>query len=160
MNFLVSSAPSASGFESLFSATASFAKRAVDANVPSQAEKNLKADIREKSREITDLETEKNTLTKLNAQLTQDVVDLSSRLQQAEAAQSKNSEDQLYADLATGKGNEPVTKNDKPVDSKPEVTKVDTTPSPAPQVDVAAGYNAAGVPDAPSADIAGINVVL
>ena len=79
-----------SGFNSLFAASTRLGLKAVDANVPSQSERNLKSSNRSLSREITSLNTENKLLSKENQQLTLDNKELSQELIKTQAQKTQD----------------------------------------------------------------------
>ena len=83
-----------SGYSSLFAASVKLAQQTVAANVPSQAERNLKKSNRSLSREITNLNTENKLLTEENQILTRSNRQLSQQISRTQAQKTQN----LYAE--------------------------------------------------------------
>ncbi|MCU7834052.1 MAG: hypothetical protein KZQ83_02275 [gamma proteobacterium symbiont of Taylorina sp.] len=134
------------GFNSLFLASERLGRQAVDANVPTQKEKNLNSANRSLKSENTSLNTENRLLTEENLELTKNNQLLSRQvdLSQAENLSEKRKNlDDIGSDLynSLGKGENP-SKNSADLATKntsPEPADVATQPAVVPQ---AVSYNA------------------
>lgn len=89
------------GFNSLFQASASLARKTVEANVPSQTEKNLSADNRSLVQENSRLEQENNDLNQKNEQLEQENTNLSQELRESESSRQQDEKQQAEEEIDT-----------------------------------------------------------
>ncbi len=78
------------GFDSLFSVSLKLTKQTVEANVPTQKEKNLKADNRSLTRENISLEAQNKLLTEKNEELKKDNKILSQKVNQYQSEKSQD----------------------------------------------------------------------
>ncbi len=91
------------GFNSLFKATERLAQQAIDANVPTQKEKGLKADNRSLSRNNISLEAQNKLLEERNERLEKDNDNLSREVREEQTKQTQRLDDSGFNDYSQEK---------------------------------------------------------
>jgi hypothetical protein len=126
-----------SGFNSLFKSSEALMAKTVEANVPSQTERNLKSSNRSLSSENISLEGQNRLLSERNDELLKDnrnlTQDLKESQQKAESASSKNVETSRTEQMASAENsNQQPTRSEEKASSADDIdtTNYESTTAP------------------------------